>query len=1042
MRDMYFTLEKLQQRTQELKSRRYFGGRTIASFTAMDGELSKDEVYCDLPENIEGQTIDIGEFFVGRDKYMWFDKEVELLPEKSGCKVAGLFNFGKTTDGFLGGFESLLYVNGTPYQGVDTFHNEVLFTGIKERNVRLTFHVWTGLGSAENISGYYHQLKQAELVYLHEAADELYFYAEAITKTIPLLGEENTDRTDLMMALDRAFYEIDWDESEYFYESVEHALAVLKAELADMPKNSSVTIYGIGHTHIDLAWLWRLKHTREKAQRSFSTVMHLMEEYDDYVFLQSQPQLYQFVKEDNPKLYARIKEKVKENKWEPEGGMWVEADCNLISGESLVRQFLYGIQFIQEEFGKKCEYLWLPDVFGYSWALPQILKQCGIQTFMTSKISWNQYNDMPNDLFWWQGIDGSKVLTYFITTPPEGQDMTDGVTYNGLMTPVAVHGSYKKFKNKEISREILLPYGYGDGGGGVTRDMLEMRRKMEEIPGLPHVKTGKAGAFFRKLHESVENTDRRVPVWNGELYLEYHRGTYTSQAYNKRMNRSMENQLTAVENLCVLAYLSGGSYRKAMLDKIWKGVLLHQFHDIIPGSSVREVYEDSVKNYEHMQEQLAEVRMEAVNALMQEEENTFVLYSSSGTAGKALVYIETEEEGYFEDEEGVLSSQKTKGGYYVEAETKPYQMKQIYLRPSKSMDSEKESFTADLENRTLETPFYEIEWTEDGRICRLFDKEKERQVLEDGQYGNVLEIFEDKPMNFDAWDIDLFYMEKQEHAQLVKPAHLVENGKLKAILRFTYGYRNSMICQDMTVYRDSRRIDFVTTVDWQERNRLLKAAFYTNIHVTKALYDIQFGYVERPTHFNTSWDMAKFEVCGHKWADISETGYGVSLMNDCKYGYNIYDNAMKLTLLKSAKYPDRQADMGTHRFTYSLYPHNGNMLEGKTIEEANQLNVPPVVFAEKACRGIRSLVEVTSEAVQIDAIKKAEKEDCLIVRVHECKGSTVKFALKSPLPVKKAVRCNLLEETVKELGADEKITLKPFEICTVRLYMENAAAVQ
>lgn len=1033
MRDMFFTLEKLRKRTEELKERRYFGHQNIMSFTAMDGELSKDEVYCEVPDKIEGSQMHIGDSFTGRDRYMWLEQEVVLLPEKEGCKVAGLFDFGKTADGFIGGFESLLYVDGQPYQGVDTFHNEVVFHGMYDRKIRLTFLVWTGLGSAENISRYYHQLKRAELVYLHEAADELYFYAEAIIKTIPLLEEDNTDWTDLLLSLDRAFYEIAWEEDEGFFVSVERALKKLKSELSDKPKKSSVTVYGIGHTHIDMAWLWRLKHTREKAQRSFSTVIHLMEEYEDYIFLQSQPQLYQFVKEDNPQLYARIKEKIQENKWEPEGGMWVEADCNLISGEALVRQFLYGIHFMQDEFGKKCEYLWLPDVFGYSWALPQILKQCGISTFITSKISWNQYNEMPNDLFWWQGIDGSRVLTYFITTPSEGQDMSTGVTYNGVMMPSAVVGSYRKFKNKEISREVLLPYGFGDGGGGVTRDMLEMRRKMDAIPGLPHVKTQKAGAFFRKLHEAVEQTDRRVPVWNGELYLEYHRGTYTSQAYNKKMNRYMENRLTGVENLCALAWIMGESYPQEVLDKVWQCVLLHQFHDIIPGSSIGEVYQDSVKNYEKTGECLDALQEAAAGAVLEQEDNAFVIYSPSGVPGKGLVYIRTEEEGYFEGEESILPAQKVSDGYCVLVQTKPYQMSQIYFRPSVMPEKEKESFVINLAKRRLETPFYEIVWTEDGRLCSLFDKENERQVLEEGQYGNVLEVFEDKPLNYDAWDIDLFYMEKQERAKLAGSVEVIENGTLRAVLRFTYCYRNSRICQDMKVYRDSRRIDFETKADWREDHRLLKAAFYTNIHVVKALYDIQFGYVERPTHYNTSWDMAKFEVCGHKWADISETGYGVSLLNDCKYGYNVYDNAMKISLLKSAKYPDHQADMGTHQFTYALFPHRGNMLEGKTIEEAGELNVPALVFAGRKRRET-TIVEVSSPAVHIDAVKKAQKEDCLIVRVHECNGSTVKFAFSSCFAIKKMVRCNLLEESMEEYAAGEKITLRPFEIFTVKIY--------
>lgn len=1040
MRDMFFTLEKLQRRTEELKTRRYFGHRSIAPFTAMDGQLSVDDVYRECPEIIEGEQIAVGDFFVGRDRYMWFDKETELLPERSGCRIVGLFDFGKTQDGFLGGFESLLYVNGEPYQGVDTFHNEVVFSGMHSGRVRLTFLVWTGLGSAEGISSYCHQIKQADFAYLHNAADELYYYAEAITKTVPLLEEGDTDRTDLLAALDRAFLEVNWKEDEVFYPSVEKALDRLKGELAGIKKKSEVTVYGIGHTHIDLAWLWRLKHTREKAQRSFSTVLHLMEQYDDYIFLQTQPQLYQFVKEDNPQLYARIREKVKEGKWEPEGGMWVEADCNLISGESMVRQFLYGITFIQEEFGRRCEYLWLPDVFGYSWALPQILKQCGIKTFMTSKISWNQYNEMPNDLFWWQGIDGTRILTYFITTPPEGQDMSGGATYNGLMTPFAVSGSYKKFKNKELSRNVLIPYGYGDGGGGVTRDMLEMRRKMEEIPGLPHVRTEKAGRFFEKLHESVDQTDRYVPVWNGELYLEYHRGTYTSQAYNKKMNRHMESLLSAAEYLSAASYLCGNPYEKEVLDRAWQCMLLHQFHDIIPGSSVNEVYSDSRKNYEKMQKAVLDVIDRSADALMHQEKNAYVICSCAGTKGEDLVFVETSGEGSFEDGREMLAAQRTDGGYYVQVKTDSYQMKQIQFCPGRSGESEEETFEINLELRSITTPFYVIKWTEDGRIECIYDRAEDRQVLEKGQYGNVLEVFEDKPLDFDAWDIDLFYMEKMERASLSRPAQIVENGSLRASVRFEFSYHDSKIIQDMTVYKENRRIDFVTKADWRESHCLLKAAFYTSVHVPKALYDIQFGHVERPTHFNTSWDMAKFEVCGHKWADISETGYGISLMNDCKYGYSIHENAMKISLLKSAKYPDRQADMGEHSFTYSLYPHSGGVLEGGTIETAERLNLPPAVFRDRSCSVEGRIAQVSSPAVKIDAIKKAEKEECLIVRMHECYGSTAHFKLTSQVAVNKAVRCNLLEEDMEQICEFEdgmRLTLRPFEICTVKLYPEH-----
>ncbi|RAQ22707.1 alpha-mannosidase [Hydrogeniiclostridium mannosilyticum] len=1030
------TLQKFQRRVEELSKRRYFGNRTIAPFVSMPGTLPVDESYREVPNKIEGGTFGLNDLFIGRDRYLWAEKDVELLPAKEGCSVIGLFDFGETGGGFNSGFESLLYLDGKPYQGVDTYHNEVFFNGLEGQKARLTFLLWTGLEGGGEHRTFHHQLKQADLAYLHQATDDFYYFARAITQTVELLPEENTDRVNLMAALERALKVINWDD-DCFYRTVEQALALLMDELDKLEKNSEVTVHVVGHTHIDVAWLWRLKHTREKAQRSFSTVLRLMEQYDEYIFLQTQPQLYKYVKNDCPELYERMKKSIAAGKWEPDGGMWVEADCNISSGEALVRQFLHGTRFIEREFGKKCEYLWLPDVFGYSWALPQILKLCNIKTFMTTKISWNQYNEIPDDLFRWRGIDGTEVLTYFVDTPGEGQDIsTRYATYNGLLTPHSVLGSWKKFKNKELSKDVLISYGYGDGGGGVTRDMLEMRRRMDRLPGLPHVKTDTAREFFHKIHEDVQNTDQYVHTWDGELYLEYHRGTYTSQAYNKKMNRRLENKLAQTECLSSIAYILGGSYDQEAINDSWECVLLHQFHDIIPGSSIHEVYEDSHKNYEAAEQKADAARGMALTFLTENRENSFTVFSSCSFAGKELVHLAVTGEGAFYDGAQQLPAQKSAGGYDVLVDMTPFALKTIEFRPAQVRAPES-AFQVDLAARTLETPFYSIGWEEGGMLSRLFDKENQRSVLKDHQYGNVLEIFEDKPIDYDAWDIDIFYQQKKEIVSLSKPAELVEQGALKTVLRFTYRYNDSEICQDMTVYSDSRRIDFKTHVDWHESHRLLKTAFYTDIRSTKATYDIQFGHVERPTHWNNSWDWARFEVCGHKWADLSETGYGVSLLNNCKYGYNIKDNAMKLSLLKSAKYPDTSADMGEHDFTYALLPHAGTFLDGMVIEEANRLNLPALTVAGSTAKDSRRLVKVSTNAVLVDVVKKAEDEDCLVVRLHECHGSTVGFTLSSDFAWKKVESCNLLEEGLGETFEQQELTLsmRPFEIKTFKIYL-------
>lgn len=1031
---MFFTVEKFKRRTEELEKRRFFGHTSIAPFVCMPGELSKDEVYHELPKKIEGELFKLNDFFVGRDKYLWAEKQVCLLPEKQDCQVVGLFDFGKTGPGFNSRFEALLYVDGEPYQGVDTYHKEVVFSGLSGKKVTLTFLLWTGLEGGGEKQCFYHQLKQADLAYLHKPTDELYYFARAITETVELLPEDSTDRCNLIAALDRTLLVINWDE-DAFYETIPKALKVLSEELNRLEKKTEVTVNVVGHTHIDVAWLWRLKHTREKVQRSFSTVLHLMEQYEEYIFLQTQPQLYKFVKNDCPKLYEKIKDKVKEGKWEPDGGMWLEADCNLTSGESLVRQLLYGCIFMEEEFGKKCEYLWLPDVFGYSWALPQILKQCNIKTFMTTKISWNQYNIMPDDLFFWRGIDGSEILTYFIDTPIEDSNFTGRSTYNGLITPYSVLGSWKNFKNKSLSKDVLIAYGYGDGGGGVTRDMLELRRKMDILPGLPKVKTSKAGDFFRHIHDNVENSDRYIHTWDGELYLEYHRGTYTSQAYNKMTNRKLEFALARTEALSCMAFLTGGQYNQELLHDSWECVLLHQFHDIIPGSSIHEVYEDSRINYRAAEDMICQVTEGCKEWLCERQENQFALFSTCSFTNKEQIFLPIEQKGRFYDNGKLLVAQKTRGGYYIEAEMIPFKGKTISFEEGEMMPKQ-EKFIANLAGREIDTPFYHIHWQETGWLDEIFDKEAGRMILKENECGNVLEIYEDKSLDFDAWDIDIFYQQKKEKLVLAKPVELVEEGSLRAVLRFIYTYHDSTICQDMIVYANSRRIDFETTVNWRECNRLLKVAFYTDIRSTKATYDIQFGCVERPTHWNNSWDWAKFEVCGHKWADLSETGYGVSLLNNCKYGYSIKDNAIKLSLLKSSKYPDTEADMGEHRFTYSLLPHIGGVLQGGTIKEAEHLNMPATVWPDCRWKNKKQLIRIDTESVQIDVVKKAEKEDCLIVRLHECRGSHVTFSLDSDFDVNKINVCNLLEENTGECYLNKKvqITLKPFEIRTMKLY--------
>ena len=1032
---MLFAIEKFKNRVAELGKRRYAPVQCVAPFTAMEGTLPKDEWYHEIPETIEGKQFGLFDHFVGYDSYLWLEKDVQVPAHREGFEVVGLFDFGKTGGGYNSGFESLLYLDKKPFQGVDTNHKEVLLGEYEGKSINLTFLLWTGLeGGGGAHRPFYHQCQQAELAYLHKHADELYYFGRAIAGSLELMGKTSEYYQPLIAVMDRALKEIQWDEDDVFYPSIDRAHAVLMEGLSKIEKHTDITAHCVGHTHIDVAWLWRLKHTREKAQRSFSTVLRLMERYDEYVFLQTQPQLYKYIKQDRPDIYAKIKEKVAEGKWEAEGGMWVEGDCNVTSGESLVRQILHGTRFLEQEFGKKCEFLWLPDVFGYSWALPQILKLCEIDTFMTTKISWNQHNTIPDDLFKWRGIDGSEILTYFIDTPENPRDIGGRYsTYNGLIEPFAIMGAWTQFKNKELSTDYLISYGYGDGGGGVTRDMLEMRRALDAVPGIPHVKTSKAGDFFKKAHKAVENTDRYVHTWDGELYMEGHRGTYTSQGYNKKTNRHLENKLAQIEWLSSLAYVLGGEYAQQTLHDCWECVLLHQFHDIIPGSSIQEVYQDSRVNYAKAEADADEAKSIALQKLQVAAADTYTVYSTNSYGGAELVQIPETRQGRFRNAAGEeLPAQKTADGYAVLVDVQPFACVSVRFEEAAAA-APASSFV--LDGSTLQTPFYTITWNQNGQLTEIFDKQENRHVLRPGQLGNILEIYEDKPRAHDAWDIDIFYTEKMEQIPTLGAPEVVENGLLRTVLRFSYNYRNSRIEQDMILYRDSKRIDFKTWIDWHEDHKLLKTAFCVDVRSTRATYDIQFGHVERPTHWSNSWDLAKFEVCGQKWADLSENSYGVSILNDCKYGHNIKDNVLRLTLLKSAKYPDHTADMGEHTFTYSLYPHSGSVTAGGTIEEANRLNLPAQVICGTVADS-RRLVCLDSNHVQLDVIKKAEDEDCLIVRMHECRGDRGEVSFCSEFDVKRIVPCNLLEHDVDEAVEGNRIcfSIKPFEIKTFKLY--------
>ncbi len=984
----------------------------------------------------------------GPDAHCFFRAKVRVPKELAGQPLWLLIapELGMTKDSTKNP-QFLLFLNDSAVQGMDINHREAKLCeeAMEGEELQIGLQAYSGLDFTEF-------RLEAELFVPDLETAALYYDIWVPLQAFGRMDKENQDRIQMTAILNEAVNLIDLREpySQAYYESVRQARGYLKEELYEKRGGYEEVIAScIGHTHIDVAWLWTVEQTREKAVRSFSTVLKLMEEYPDYKFMSSQPQLYVFVKERYPQVYQEICKRIKEGRWEPEGGMWVEADCNLTSGESLVRQFLYGKRFFKEEFGVDNKILWLPDVFGYSGALPQIMRGCGIEYFMTTKLSWNQINQIPNDTMIWRGIDGSEVLTHMITTVDIGQNIKNFfTTYNGRLHPDSIMGGWERYQNKEINNDILVAYGFGDGGGGPTREMLETSKRMEKgLKGIPKVRQVFSRTYFEELRERVEGS-KRLPVWEGEFYFEYHRGTYTSMGRNKRANRKCELKLMDLELLRVLASQKGLSYPVEKLEQIWKKVLLNQFHDILPGSSIRQVYDVTRTEYEELFAAMEELTTEALETLTEASENISVL-NTIGMETDAVILIKEEmlepqllKEAsepskepsglWLSDEEGNgFPMQRTKEGFLAKVKGLP----SMGSRVCHVTLGEQATNPFILTPYSVETPLYRAVWDDQGNFVSIYDKREEREVLAPGGRGNLLRMYEDKPMAHNNWDIDVYYSEKSWDITQVEEMDFVEEGPVRATLLIKRSFSRSSICQRIHFYPDTMRIDFETVLDWKDNQHLLKACFPVDVHSTQAAFEIQFGNVKRNTHANTSWEEAQFETCAHKWADLSEGNYGVSLLNDCKYGHSIKNGEMTLTLVKSGNHPNPQADREVHYFTYALYPHQGDLVKGDTVREAEQLNRAPYVV--KGTLALPSFCSVDCKNIRIETIKRAEDGRGLILRLYENQNARTRAVLFLPPQITRLIPCNLLEEEkgeaipVREGRAE--ILVKPFEIQTYRL---------
>lgn len=1009
----------------------------------------------------------------GHREYFWFETIV-TVPEAFDGKCA-VYELKTGREGEWDGTnpQFSIYVNNVRRQGLDVNHREVILTEHARagEQYRILLSAFTGDHN-------FRLVMDSCIKVLHRKTEHYYYDLSVPYEVARLLPESDKNYRNIILTLNESLNLLDLrkEHSAEYEASLERAQEYLTREFYEKYTGEDrEKVYCVGHTHIDVAWLWTLEVTEDKAVRSFSTVLELMKQYPEYIFMSSQPQLYKYVKKNAPEVYEQIKERVKEGRWETEGGMFVEADCNLSSGESLVRQFMHGKRFFKEEFGKENEILWLPDVFGYSAALPQIMKKCGIRYFMTTKISWNEFNKMPYDTFEWEGIDGTRILTHFSPSRDYKKGAVEGgtetehfTTYNAYINPSQVKGGWERYGQKYLNDEVLMSFGYGDGGGGPVRDMLENQRRLSKgIPGCPRTVMSTAADFFHTLEAHVKG-NKYLPVWVGELYLEYHRGTYTSMARNKKYNRKAEFLLENTELFSAMSHqLASAAYPRKEIYALWEIALRNQFHDILPGSSIKEVYEDSKAEYEALLKEAGALEEEALNAIVSEINapgSALVVFNPNSAEGNGYVEFNCPPEICYplvSDGEKVYPVQKLEGdSYLMQASGVPSKGYKTFTisegneeRLSNEVSHEETIFseTASEENEerisniSLENDFVKVLFSGQGQIASIYDKKEQRELLKDGQKGNVLMTFEDRPHNYDAWDVNNYYTEKSWEITDLQEMKLVEDGPVRRTVMVSRRYLDSSIVQYISLGMDSPEIRIQNEIDWKEKKIFMKALFPVDIHTDEAAFEIQYGNVTRKTHYNTSWDFARFEVCMHKWLDVSEDGYGVSVMNDCKYGANVHDGVIGISMLKSAVYPNPDADKEHHSFCFSIYPHRGGFREAGTIAKAYALNNPLKSVLKKNESGslpaIYSAFSVEQPNVVIEVAKRAEDEEADIIRLYEAFNRRTEAVLHFGRRAEAVYECNMLEETQQEIrcdGTTAVFEIHPYEIKTFKIVWKKS----
>ena len=810
-----------------------------------------------------------------------------------------------------------------------------------------------------------------------------------------LLRNMNRDddlRQKMLQAVLESLSKIDFYDDN-FISSIDEASKILKDNIKKLPRVERGEVYATGFSHVDLVWLWQIRHTIRKLANTFLNAISLIERYPDFIFTFSQPFAFELLEEYYPELFKKVKKYINEGRIDVVGNAYVEMDTNVAGGEAIVRQLLYGRQYYLNKFNKDSDVFFMPDSFGFSASLPQIIKESGIKYFFTDKLaSFNETYRFPHTLFMWQGIDGTKIPAYL-----------ERCSYNGCLNPERIDEAYGRSENKQITNKAYITFGYGDGGGGADYVMAENYSRLKNMSGLPKVKMHTVSDFFNDVTKKADD----FPIWNDELYLDAHRGTYTSHGDIKKYNRQAELSLRRLEIASWIREKACGiKYPKQDIKELWKIILPMQFHDSLPGTCISQVYEEFRNKYEEFFKKINSLTKEVIediNANIKHKDGEKIAYNFLSWERKDLVdgkYIDIPSIGY-----SVISDNKTS--------------------------------VVKVRNKTIENKFFKLRFDDNGNIDSLILKENNREMLKNT--SNIFELFDDpSSARMSAWDLNKEY--KNSFKRIVKANNFeIINEGYKAVAKVDKEFGKSTISQEIIVYSDIERIDFKTKVDWHENMKMLKVAYYPNITTSKATYEIQFGAIERPTHHNNEYDEVRFEACGHRWADMSQNDCGLAIMNDCKYGYDAYDGTFRLTLLRSPLEPDYKADRGINEFTYSIYPHISTWQNSEVVNRAYELNEKVYLANNKMMKDViksASFVQVDNKDIILETVKKAEDDDAYIFRFYEANGGGGMTNVKLAFDIKEVIQTNLMEKEERKLKVKDnsfKFEANPYKIYSFKI---------